>query len=665
MLEYWMANNASWANTTEEIEEVLEDPSTATLFNGYPPSLLYFAAGCCVLFMLIGIPGNLITVAALFRTKKLRNATAVFIMNLSVSDLMFCCFNLPLATSTFWHSSWLHGKLLCRLFPLLRYSLVAVSIFTVLAITINRYVMIGHPRLYPKIYTPKYLALMVVAIWTFGFGALVATWFGVWGRFGLDPVIGSCSILPDVHGRSPKEFLFIIAFLTPCIAIIVCYARIFYIVRKTALRSRRNKVNRDIVNKGNLEVRFTKGNHFEDSAIGSSCIATLTTTENGNSPTRRDNKSNNFVDKINAPRLTSSCSNSCQNIRLENPYRRSSVNSADRVRLHRENVENGKRSSTKGERRSSSDVYNLATVSSNDINENDHRKKLDSEKSNSGANERFKDDEIPFMDCNNVQTKNEELVRPWIVNDKRDEEGGEESGDNSAIKFAEMNSRPQIRFEEVYVEGTNEDGRIFDTETVGGGLRGGVARRDQRGRFEENSLQVPRRFEGVENSAESLLASQISRYDEISEDFVSSRSDSPTDKRSGKKNKIFRRESRFRSVRTRQFETGKLTAKDKKLLKMILVILASFLICYLPITLTKTFKDTMDWRGLNIAGYILIYLTTCINPVVYVVMSSEYRSAYKNVLLCRSDSVNSGRINNNVNNPTTNRERKKNNTLVV
>lgn len=36
---------------------------------------------------------------------------------------------------------------------------------------------------------------------------------------------------------SPKEFLFIMAFVVPCVSIVVCYARIFYIVRKTALRS--------------------------------------------------------------------------------------------------------------------------------------------------------------------------------------------------------------------------------------------------------------------------------------------------------------------------------------------------------------------------------------------------------------------------------------------
>lgn len=87
---------------------------------------------------------------------QVRNATAYFIINLSACDLMFCCFNLPLQASMFWNRQWVHGDTLCRLFPLFRYGLMAVSIFTVLAITINRYVMIGHPRVYPRYVFIKY-----------------------------------------------------------------------------------------------------------------------------------------------------------------------------------------------------------------------------------------------------------------------------------------------------------------------------------------------------------------------------------------------------------------------------------------------------------------------------------------------------------------------------
>lgn len=94
-----------------------------------------------------------------------------------------------------------------------------------------------------RIYKSRYITPMILSTWTIAFGALVVTWFGNWGRFGLDVAIGSCSILPDVNGRSPKEFLFVVAFLIPCIAIVVCYARIFYIVRKTACKSRNRNVN--------------------------------------------------------------------------------------------------------------------------------------------------------------------------------------------------------------------------------------------------------------------------------------------------------------------------------------------------------------------------------------------------------------------------------------
>lgn len=66
-----MASNETGQNDSDvAIDEVLQHPGLVVLFVDYPPWLLYFAAACCILFMLVGIPGNLITVVALFRTKK-------------------------------------------------------------------------------------------------------------------------------------------------------------------------------------------------------------------------------------------------------------------------------------------------------------------------------------------------------------------------------------------------------------------------------------------------------------------------------------------------------------------------------------------------------------------------------------------------------------------
>lgn len=46
-------------------------------------------------------------------------------------------------------------------------------------------------------------------------------------------------ILGD-DGRSPKEFLFVTAFVVPCLSIVICYARIYCIVRSAAIRAQQN-----------------------------------------------------------------------------------------------------------------------------------------------------------------------------------------------------------------------------------------------------------------------------------------------------------------------------------------------------------------------------------------------------------------------------------------
>ena len=76
-----------------------------------------------------------------------------------------------------------------------------------------------------RMYSKKWLPLHVAATWICGFVFLVPPSLSIWGQFGLDLTIGSCTIILDKNGRSSKEFLFVFAFLSPCLAIIVCYAR--------------------------------------------------------------------------------------------------------------------------------------------------------------------------------------------------------------------------------------------------------------------------------------------------------------------------------------------------------------------------------------------------------------------------------------------------------
>lgn len=84
------SEEVTWVDGAEDGEDYPTDEALAAvaLFEDYPEYLLTFAAGCCMLFMLLGIPGNLITIIALARCKKVQFIyVSMNVCNLLLSDL--------------------------------------------------------------------------------------------------------------------------------------------------------------------------------------------------------------------------------------------------------------------------------------------------------------------------------------------------------------------------------------------------------------------------------------------------------------------------------------------------------------------------------------------------------------------------------------------------
>ncbi|CAB0034268.1 unnamed protein product [Trichogramma brassicae] len=627
----------------------------SNLLKDYPPWLLTFAAACCVLFMLVGIPGNLLTLFALFRTKKFKNATAVFIMNLSLSDLMFCCVVLPLAASMFWHGVWRHGAFFCQLFPFLRYALVAVSLFTVLSITINRYVMIGHPRLYPKIYTPRNLLCMVLSTWVGGFGALLPTTFGVWGRFGLDPAIGSCSILPDANGRTPKISLFVLAFVAPCLSIVVCYARIFHIVRRTALKSRRRDAEQ-------------QQQQRRDATVSPAVIPTVKTQSATEKTTRLDigGGSRRRSGSALSCQLTTShthdtgqtATSLCEATSAQSCPPKIETRRFSLARLVGSLQQQQQQQQQQGTMTTSNSNYLEATTTST------HETASAASSTDVVLPElRIQDNSCCRCEDDDNFTKSLQDF-PYIdVPQQPQQQQHLQSRNDSALILdssslpaaVDLSSRflsPPITYR---YEDTSDDCASSRSDSPSASDRPSHRRFSSASSYNNLGLTIPcsdgeaggdpNRTTATCSTADSKKSSDaaavivsITGVDHHHHNHHHHRHHHHNH-RNRRHHK--RRRSRFPSFRKGHHGsdgTGKMTAKDKKLLKMILVIFAAFLVCYLPITISKTFKlNILEWRGLNIAGYMLIYLTTCINPVIYVVMSSEYRHAYKNMLLCRRD----------------------------
>lgn len=207
----------------------------------FPHSAAIFAAVCACIFTVVGGLGNLITIGALLKCPKMRgHATTAFVLSLCISDLLFCTFSLPLTAIRYFRKAWTLGDTLCKIFPVIFYGNVAVSLLSMVGITLNRYILIAWHGLYSKIYKPLYIIFQIICFWLIAFFMMLPPLIGIWGEMGLDEQTFSCTILSK-DGKSMKKFLFLIGFLVPCLVIIISYSCIYITVKrqKTKLEAHR------------------------------------------------------------------------------------------------------------------------------------------------------------------------------------------------------------------------------------------------------------------------------------------------------------------------------------------------------------------------------------------------------------------------------------------
>ncbi|XP_033331629.2 G-protein coupled receptor moody isoform X1 [Megalopta genalis] len=227
-------------NTAAAIQNNTKSTIIDADMSRFPKSLQTFAAAVAMLIMIVGLAGNLLTIIALCKYPKVRNVAAAFIISLCVADFVFCLLVLPFDSIRFVNASWAEVRFLCVFVPFLRYGNVGVSLLSVAAITINRYIMIAHHGLYSKVYKKYWIASMIVFCWIFSYGMQLPTLLEVWGTFDYDKNLETCSIVKDAKGRTSKTFLFVMGFLIPCMVIVGCYTKIFWVVHRSESRMRKH-----------------------------------------------------------------------------------------------------------------------------------------------------------------------------------------------------------------------------------------------------------------------------------------------------------------------------------------------------------------------------------------------------------------------------------------
>ncbi|XP_024222587.1 orexin receptor type 1-like isoform X1 [Bombus impatiens] len=115
--------------------------------------------------MALAITANVLVIAVVFKYHYMRSVTNYFVVNLSVADLLVTTICMPVAVSQAISIVWIHGEIMCKLSSYLQGVAVAASVFTISAMSIDRYLAIRSPMAFRRVFNRRSTVLVIVALW--------------------------------------------------------------------------------------------------------------------------------------------------------------------------------------------------------------------------------------------------------------------------------------------------------------------------------------------------------------------------------------------------------------------------------------------------------------------------------------------------------------------
>ncbi|KAK3089796.1 hypothetical protein FSP39_006604 [Pinctada imbricata] len=200
------------------------------------PDIGHFTVGGVLATVFVcGTIANGCGLITFFKTKHLRSPTNTFIISLLVGDFCMCFFGIPMAMSSSFKTHWLWGTAGCNLEGFLVYFFGCANMYTLCAISMDRYVVIAMPLHSSKI-THRVAKLSVLLCWTLGFFWAVVPFFG-WSYYDLEAAHTSCAVVWESHDPVVVSYnitIFVFVFFIPVLVMMFAYVNVYLTIRNVA-----------------------------------------------------------------------------------------------------------------------------------------------------------------------------------------------------------------------------------------------------------------------------------------------------------------------------------------------------------------------------------------------------------------------------------------------
>ncbi|XP_040011502.1 opsin 4xb [Xiphias gladius] len=184
----------------------------------------------------LGITGNALVMFAFYSNKKLRNLPNYFIMNLAVSDFLMAFTQSPIFFINCLYKEWVFGEMGCKMYAFCGALFGIASMINLLAISIDRYVVITKPLQAIHWSSKRRTALAILMVWLYSLAWSLAPLVG-WSSYIPEGLMTSCTwdyVTYTLANRSYTMMLCCFVFFIPLGIIFYCYLLMFLAIRKTS-----------------------------------------------------------------------------------------------------------------------------------------------------------------------------------------------------------------------------------------------------------------------------------------------------------------------------------------------------------------------------------------------------------------------------------------------
>lgn len=191
---------------------------------------VFLQAASMVVIMLVAVGGNLLILAAIYIDKTLQTITNAFIINLACADLLLSIIGMPFTLASSIKYEWVFGDTWCKVNGMANSLFCIASILTLAVVSVDRYCAILYPFKYATWITNKVAAGMIVYIW---FHALLMACLPLtnWTQYTFIRSESICTVRWE-YSISFTLFLFSLCFFLPLGVMMITYLRIFRTARK-------------------------------------------------------------------------------------------------------------------------------------------------------------------------------------------------------------------------------------------------------------------------------------------------------------------------------------------------------------------------------------------------------------------------------------------------